>query len=126
MTQEKDALLMRGFGYADLATSTDDPEILQDAMALALSVLKPLSSPEHRVPRAAYGVGMLAHFMATQTLRSHEIEEEERLVTAYQFFTKAAKYFAIAAAMEDFEKDGTPAQAADALAYLRERGVIEG
>lgn len=125
MNQDIEDTIARGFEHAAIATSTNDPIQMQEAIQKALALLKPVSSPEYCVPRAAFGVGLIAHHMAMQVLGNLAMDEDERLTTAFQFFAKAGKYFGIAAGMADYQADLTPAYAKDALARLHELGVLE-
>ena len=117
--------LSRGFGYAATATSTDDRLEQREAIQQALAILQPLSAPDKQVPRAAFGIGVLAHHMAMQVARDSGMAESERLTTAHQFFLKAAHYFEIAAGMPDYQSDSSPTQAQEALERLRALGVLD-
>jgi TPR repeat protein len=117
--------LKQGLAYAAIAASTNDSAQKTAAMAQAIACLKPISSPEHRVPRAAFGLGILAYHMAIYVGHSSTMEQERRLETASLFLHQAAKYFETAASMPDYEKDLTPARAKDSLALLYENGVLE-
>lgn len=115
--------LMRGFAYAQQATSATDEETLLDAFRKAAEMLQPISAMEHGIPKASFGLGLLFHEMGARVVRNESMGEDERKAASDPLFAKAAGFFRIAAAMAN-DGDFTPARAKDTLALMHELGYL--
>lgn len=113
-----------GYQHAARATTAQDATTLVHEMQQAVSHLKPISTPEFHVPKASFGLGLLAEHMAKLMLVNPDLPEEQQLGFAFQYFQKASEYYEIAASMPDYQWDFTPARARNSLAELYFLGCL--